>query len=88
MTSDDIKKIEENVCDYLPERLRKAVVAKNECPKIAQDIRDVYFDGKGFDSSKLHLAHVSNSIYIIQLFEALIEYENKCGILHPDLAAI
>jgi len=52
------------VCTILPEILRKPVEAKNECKQVAQEMRDAYFDGKPFNSSKLNFAYVSIKLHV------------------------
>jgi len=69
ITTDLMNKTEEKICELLPEKLRLAVEERDECAKIAQEIRDVYFDGKPFDSSELSYLNVSSVIKLRNIMQ-------------------
>jgi len=53
--------VEKNVCQIIPkvfEGLRESIEERNECQKVAEEIRNTYFDGKPFNSSMMNYLHV------------------------------
>jgi len=58
--SRNIDKVEKNMSIIvLAPALRGGMVTENEFPNIAQQVSEVYFDGKPFNSSTLKFWHVS-----------------------------
>jgi len=57
--NEEIKAVEEDICLIATDTLKRGIAEKDDCSKISQIIRDVYFDGKSFDSSIMKFLHVS-----------------------------
>jgi len=54
-----IEEVEKDFCRILSGELKKGISARDDCSKIANQVREVYYDGKPFDSSLQSFLHVS-----------------------------